>query len=73
MHYKMISVVHQGDIMTLNLNTLTASKCMKPRLSEPQRSTTRYINHKSSKKVSQDMKDVKLKAPGGVTGDRSGI
>lgn len=41
-------IVHQGGIMTLNLNTLIASKCMKPRLSEPQRSTTRYINHKST-------------------------
>ena len=37
MHYK-INVVHQGDKTTLNLNILMASKCIKPRLSEPQRS-----------------------------------
>ena len=59
MHYK-INVVHQGDKTTLNLNILMASKCIKPRLSEPQ-------------KVCKDVKGMKVKLMEVVTGDRGGI
>lgn len=61
----MTGLVHQEDIITLNLNhQLIVPKYIWPKLSEPQRSTTKYIINKSTQKISKDTKD-ETKAHGG--------
>ena len=62
-----------GRQTTQCLNTLTATKCMKPRLSEPGRRTTRCIIQKSAQKISKDRRDVQQRLMEVVTQDRGGI